>query len=80
MQNMNQIHQSYAKIDIVKHLNAKVYHKNFKSKTLTLRSCTGVGVVRRKILDQSLSSFQTWTKYIMEFGNNEVLKTLNVKL
>ena len=54
MQNMNQIHQSYAKIDIVKNLNAKVYHKNFKSKTLTLRSCRGVGVLRRKILDQSI--------------------------
>ena len=36
----------------------------------------GVGMVLCKILDQYLSSYQTWTKSIKGFGNNEVLKTL----
>ena len=33
-------------------------------------------MVLRKIFDQYLSSYQTRTKYIIGFGNNEVLKTL----
>ena len=36
----------------------------------------GVGMVLRKILDQYLSSYQAWTKYIIGFENDEVLKTL----
>ena len=36
----------------------------------------GVGMVLNKILDQCLSSYQTYTKSIKGFGNNEVLKTL----
>ena len=37
-------------------------------------------MVLNKILDQYLSSYQIQTKCIKGFGNNEVLKTLNVKL
>ena len=44
--------------------------------TLTLTSCMGVGMVLFKILDQYLSSYQTWAKSIIGFENNEVLKTL----
>ena len=44
--------------------------------TLTLKSCMGVGMALCKILDQYLSSHQTWTKSIIGFGNNEVLKIL----
>ena len=47
-----------------------------KSVTLTLKPCMGVGMTLCKILDQYLSSHQTWTKSIKGFGNNEVLKTL----
>ena len=36
----------------------------------------GVGMVLSKILVQCLSSYQTLTKSIKGFGNNEVLKTL----
>ena len=43
--------------------------------TLTLSSCSGVGVLR-KFLDQYLSTYQTRTKYITGFRNNEFLKTV----
>ena len=43
---------------------------------MTLRSCIGVGMILSKILYQYLSSYQTYTKFIEGFGNNEVLKTL----
>ena len=54
---------------------------NFNTKILSpwpwpLKSCTGLGIVLHKILDQHLSSYQTWNKYTTGFGNNEVLKTL----
>ena len=51
-------------------------YKNSMSMTLTSKSCTGLGIVLHKILDQHLSSYQTWNKYTTGFGNNEVLKTL----
>ena len=35
----------------------------------------GMGMVLCKILDQYLSSYQTRTKSIIGFGNNEFLKT-----
>ena len=57
-------------------LKNKLQYKNSKSVTLTLKSCTGLGIVLHKILDQRLSSYQTWKKYTTGFGNNEVLKTL----
>ena len=37
--------------------NAKLLHKVSKSLTLTLRSCSGVGMVLSKILDQYLSPY-----------------------
>ena len=54
----------------------KLQYKNSKFVTFTLKSYTGLGVVLHKILDQHLSSCQTWNKYTTEFRNNEVLKTL----
>ena len=54
----------------------KLQYKNSKSVTLTLKSYTGFGIVLHKILDQRLSSCQTWNKYTTEFRNNEVLRTL----
>ena len=35
-----------------------------------------MGMVLCKVMDQYLSSYQTWTKSIIGFGNNEVLKAL----
>ena len=40
----------------------------------------GVGMVPCKILDQYPSSYQTWTKSVVGFGNNEVLNTLTKTL
>ena len=57
-------------------LKHKLQYKNSKSVTLTSKSCMGLGIVLHKILDQHLSSYQTWKKYTTGFGNNEVLKTL----
>ena len=47
--------------------------------TVTLKSCMGVGMALCKILDQYLSSHQTWTKSIKGFGNNEV-RDLDLKV
>ena len=66
--------KGFTKTDIVKTKNKRQY-KNSKSVTLTLKSCTGLGIILHKILDQRLSSYQTWNKYTTGFGNNGVLKT-----
>ena len=43
-------------------------HKNSKSVTLILRSCTGTGMVLHKILDKALSSHHNWIKSIEGFA------------
>ena len=35
-----------------------------------------MGIVLHKILDQYVSSYQSWIKSVIRLGNNEVLKTL----
>ena len=37
-------------------------------------------MVMRKILDQYVSSYQSWIKLVVRLGNNEVLKTLTKTL
>ena len=48
--------------------------------TLTLTWPRVVGMVLRKILDQYVSSYQSWIKSVIRLGNNEVLKTLTKTL
>ena len=53
------IHQRLHKNRHCKNLNTNFNTKILKSVTLTLKSCTGLGIVLHKILDQHLSSYQT---------------------
>ena len=53
-------------------------HKNSKSVTLILRSCTGNGMVLHKILDKALSSRHNWIKSIEGFAKKtEIAKHLS---
>ena len=49
--------------------------KNSKSMTLTLMSCTEIGLVQHKILDKALSSRHNWIKSIEGFAKNWNCKT-----
>ena len=80
MPNMNEIHQRLYKNWNCNNFKAKLLHKNSKSVTLTLRSCTGMGMVPCKHLNQHLSPFQTWIKSIIGFAKNWHCRNLNTKL
>ena len=62
--NMIQINQRLCKNWHCKDLTQKYS----KSVTLTLRPCTGMGMVLRKILDKDLSSCHKWIKSIKGFA------------
>ena len=52
--------------------------KNSKSMTLTLMSCTGIGLVQHKILDKTLSPRHNWIKSIEGFAKKtEIVKHLS---